>query len=65
MNEYRIEFGYVLASGTMVVDYDKVVASTAQEAVNSLRFWYSDLLVCIRQVWIDRDGRWEVVEGWE
>lgn len=65
MNEYRIEFGYVLASGTMVVDYDKVVASTAQEAVNSLRFWYSGLQACIRQVWIDRDGRWEVVEGWE
>lgn len=65
MNEYRIEFGYVLASGTVVVDYDKVVASTAQEAVNSLRFWYSGLLVCIRKVWIDRDGRWEVVEGWE
>ena len=68
MNQYKVEFSYMLTPDTTrrVTEEDTSTACTTQDAVDQVRAWYGDLAgFRVEQVWIDRNNRWEVTEAWE
>lgn len=66
MNEYQVAYSYKPDIGLRLTEVDVTAASTAQEAVDRVRDWYSDLDgLRVERVWIDRDNRWEITERWE
>lgn len=65
MNEYKIEYSYIL-NDKRVYEVDVSVDWTAQSAVDAVRAYYSDLdNLRIERVYIDVRNRWEVRENWE
>ena len=65
MNEYRVDYCYKLSAGRRKVTHDVLSASSAQEAVERMRKWYGHFEEFrIEQVWVERDGRWEITKVW-
>lgn len=66
MNDYRISY-CVSCDGVMRSEVDVFPGElTAQHAVDHLLRNVDDGEECrVVNVWVLRDGRWEIVDGWE
>lgn len=66
MSQYKIRFAYTSDTGHRHEEEDTLTAWCAQEAVDQIRKWYSDLKnFHIDIVWKDRNNRWEICEAWD
>lgn len=63
---YKVEFSYKLANGKRCYEQDTTFAAGAQEAVDRVREWYSDLVgFRIEAVYADTGREWSLCEWWD